>query len=295
MSRTGKSDNSAPDDRLLYQTAREILDRYRDYWPLTVRQLGWRLMQQVSMPLSPESFERLFDVLVRGIVVGEIEFDAVVDEMALLGFPGSASVRPPLPGDGPLPGSLVPPASVRDRHEGQARLVSVLTVHTGMIPQLRRIADPTGTRVIATGLAVGLESPLRRFQDAVTLMNAAGGRGITFILVDDLFLDGSQPRPRPGLADYLGTLAGILERSEVAFSVIPLEPEVFVGWGMRMTEPPYEGWIHADISAIPPDQLAVAVRSRIEEKLDMARIAEVLRAEERQSAATTMAAAGPLH
>lgn len=126
----------------------EVLREYKDYWPLSVRQLFYRLVADHSYEKSETAYGRLTQIISRGRRAGYIPWDGVRD-----GGLGR-SVDPTYFDSGEDFYEQVRKAAETmklDRQDGQEQVVELWCEAGGMVPILEGIADPYSARVNTGG------------------------------------------------------------------------------------------------------------------------------------------------
>lgn len=126
----------------------EVLEEYRDYWPLSVRQLFYRLVADHQYEKTEGAYGRLTQIISRGRRAGYIEWDGVRD-----GGLGRG-VDPTYFADGDDFYRSVRKAAKHmklDRQDGQPQVIELWCEAGGMVPILEGIAGPYSARVNTGG------------------------------------------------------------------------------------------------------------------------------------------------
>ena len=131
----------------LIENAETVIDQYRDYGAMTVRQIFYRLVGQFDYPKDERAYARLCETLVKARRAGMIEFGSIRDE----------------PEEEHLTGGYDSPADwwrselvhaehyQRDPHEGQDYRVELWCEAAGMAPMLAQMVRRYGVDVYSTG------------------------------------------------------------------------------------------------------------------------------------------------
>ena len=148
----------------------EILDEYREFLPLTNRQIFYRMVGAYGYPKHPvpgcgRPYNALCEHLVRARRAGMIPFDAIRDDGATESAPVAWG------GLGDLHAAWRESARRyrRDRQEGQPERLEVWCEAAGMVPQLARVAHEYGVPVFSSG---GFDSLTAKYDAAVRSVNA---------------------------------------------------------------------------------------------------------------------------
>lgn len=141
--------NPKPDSLLIVSQVQEVLDEYREYLPLTARQIFYRLVGAFNYAKTERAYKTLCEKLVRARRAGMIPFSAIRDDGTTeLGWAGNGYSSPAAFWEG-----------VRDsasryftrRHEGQPLRLEVWCEAAGMAPLLERAAGTYDVKVYSTG------------------------------------------------------------------------------------------------------------------------------------------------
>lgn len=133
-------------DRLVGQVE-EILVEYRDYLPLTVRQIFYRLVGQYGYDKTERAYKRLCEYLVRARRAQRIPFNAIRDD-------GTTAYGPTMyhtPGDYWQSVRELGENYMRERMDEQDVRIELWCEAAGMVPQLAQVATPFGVDVYSTG------------------------------------------------------------------------------------------------------------------------------------------------
>ena len=141
-----------------------VLGEYADHLPLTLRQIFYRLVGAHGYEKTEQAYHRLGEHLVRARRARLIPMDAIRDDGGTVITPNMwASAQEFLDTVRDQAGQLL-----LDRTEGQETRLAVICEAAGMAPQLARVAEPYGIRVMSSG---GFDSLTEKHQFAVELAN----------------------------------------------------------------------------------------------------------------------------
>jgi hypothetical protein len=126
-----------------------VLEEYRDYLPLTLRQLLYRLVGLGQIEKTEAAYERLCEHVGRARRARVIPMDAIRDD----GVSGSLSTGGGYASPEQWIKGLIDRTDYyfRDRQEGQERRLLVWCEAGGMVPQLQRVARPYGVSAASSG------------------------------------------------------------------------------------------------------------------------------------------------
>lgn len=141
--------------------ARAILAEYRDFLPLTLRQIFYRAVGQYGFDKDEKAYDRLGYTLAKArraqmIDMGDIRDDGVTKELAP-GFAGLHDFEDLVRGMGK--------SYRRQRQMGQDFHILLLCEAGGMVPQLARVAGEYGVDVQSSG---GYDSVTAKYELART-------------------------------------------------------------------------------------------------------------------------------
>jgi hypothetical protein len=126
----------------------DVAEQYRDYWPLSVRQVFYRLVADHGYEKTEAAYNRLTQIISRSRRAGLIPWDAIRD-----GGLGR-TVEPHFFDDGPDFEKTVRRAAETmklNRQAGQKQVVELWCEAGGMVPILEGIADPYSAQVNTGG------------------------------------------------------------------------------------------------------------------------------------------------
>jgi hypothetical protein len=157
-----------------------ILREYRDYLPMTARQIFYRLIGQNQIIKTEQSYQRLLAILTKARRSGRIDFSAIRDDgtvsQAYAGWDDPEQwLR-----------SLLPSACrfQRDLRQNQDVEVEVWVEAAGMVPQVAQMAYRYGVSTYSSG---GFDSLTVKYQSARRILgNAYDGRPTVVLHVGDL-------------------------------------------------------------------------------------------------------------
>jgi hypothetical protein len=248
--------------RDLLDAVRSVLVEYRNYRPLTVRQIFYRLVGAHNYDKTENAYSRLGEHLNRARRAGIIRFDAIRDDGTTMAEPLAWNSREHWIRD------LTRHAEDfrLDRQQEQpARLIFAVEA-AGMLPQVQRIADPFGIAVHSSG---GFDSLTAKHDLAAQL---GQWPRVEVLHIGDhdpsgVHLFSSMEEDVQAIARDLGLDA------DIRFSRLAVVPAQIVSLGLQ-TAPAkptdkrsFQGET-VQCEAIPPDVLAAIVNGAIEDRLD---------------------------
>jgi hypothetical protein len=154
-----------------------VLAEYRDYLPLTLRQVFYRAVGQHGYDKTEAAYKRLGRTAVKARRAQMIPFSALRDD--------GVTIRP-APGYDDLADfegriRAVAETYSRQRLQGQQRLLMVLCEAAGMVPQIARVAHEFGVEVRSSG---GYDSLTAKYELAGEIVGA--GIPVTILHLGDL-------------------------------------------------------------------------------------------------------------
>ena len=126
-----------------------VLAEYREYLPLTVRQIFYRLVGAHGYDKTEAAYARLGEHLNRARRAGLIAFDAIRDDGITLTEPSEWDSAEQLVRTCIAESAAVP--ARRPAAQAQPRRLIFAVEAAGMLPQVQRIADPHGIAVHSSG------------------------------------------------------------------------------------------------------------------------------------------------
>lgn len=260
-----------------------VLEEYRAYLPLTVRQVFYRLVGK-GYQKTENFYENVQDKCNRARRSGRIPFSSIRDD-GVSRRGGETHGYYETPDDYYRTHDKLHNYYNRSWHEEQPAFISVLCEAAGMVPMLARVADRYRVPVASSSGFDSLTVKYDLYSEAAERMEEFGQDTILLHLGDH---DPSGVALHESMADDFDAFA--LDHSYdplIDLRRVALTPEQIVGYGI---EPDPEGVKPSDsrsksfiqrglepaaqLEAIPPDTLIALVRQEIERTLDM----EALRA-----------------
>jgi len=250
--------------RSLLDAVDVVLDTFRDYLPVTVRQIFYRLVATSGYPKTERAYSRLGDILVRARRAGLVPFEAIRDD----GLRRSRLVA----WSGPREWCEAVLASARgfrrDRQHGQPRRLFLWCEAGGMLPQVARVADEFSVPVLSSG---GFDSLTVKHDVAKEIASAGPA---TVLHIGDL--DPSGVHMFGSLDEDVRSFVATMCAGEdlVEFQRLAVTPELVELLDLTMSPAKQtdrrsfteSGTVQAE--AIPPNVLADLVREAIESRLD---------------------------
>lgn len=259
----------------------EILQVYRDYWPLTIRQIFYRLVANYEYEKTEQAYGRLINYLGRARRAGWIPFEAIRDDGAI--------VRESFGYDSPQDWA----AAVQDsanrfrltRMNDQDVRVDVFCEAAGMVPLLSNAVEKYGVHVYSGG---GFNS--------LTTVKATAAR-ITADERDTVILNFGDCDPsgesifesfRQDVEMFCSQETGGFV--QVEFKRVALTEEQVDDMGIptappKATDSRSKNWVGdtAQLEAIPPDDLTQMAIDAVEAELDLDALEQTTDREERLS------------
>jgi hypothetical protein len=262
------------DTRALLDQVRAVFEEYRDYLPLTIRQIFYRLVGKFEYAKTEQAYERLCEHLNRARRARLIPMSAIRDD-------GGTVINPFFYGSATqfLDTCRARAKYLRlDRTAGQKTRLVVNCEAAGMAPQLERVAGPYGITVMSSG---GFESTTDRYKFAEGLVDQ--DRPTEVLDLGDHDASGVHKYYAfcEDVAAFTRDLGG-----EVTFTRLAVTPAQIRRYRLP-TAPPKPTDKRAfngrtcQAEALAPDDLADILRIAIEERIDRAVYERVLRRERR--------------
>jgi hypothetical protein len=254
----------------------DILDEYREQWPITNRQICYRLVGRFGYDKSEQAFERAYEYLNRARRAGIVPFGAIRDDGEEVATPLTFASREDF-----IQVAKELAADYRlDRQTGQQRYIELWCEAAGMVPQLARVVGEYGIAVRSSSgfnsLTV-LHDAARRVlgRDVYTLILQVGdhdpsGRSI----FDRAAADVTQLAA--DLADRDGYEEPVVEFRRIAVTPAQIHHYQLPGAPAKATDKrgTWEGdTVQAE--ALPPDTLADEVRLAVTPLIDQAALDRV--------------------
>jgi hypothetical protein len=264
------------DTRELLDQVRAVFDEYRDYLPLTVRQIFYRLIGRFEYEKTERAYDRLCEHLNRARRARIISMDHIRDD-------GGTKIKPAAWLDHQHFLTTIRGFAASnfrlDRTAGQKTRLVVNCEAVGMAPQLARTTDPYGVPVISSG---GFESTTERFKFARELADL--DRPTNVLDVGDHDASGAHKYLSfcEDVQAFVRELGG-----EVTFTRLAVTPDQIKTYDLS-TAPPKDTDRRAfngdtcQAEALAPDLLANILRKAIEERIDHDIYQRVLQREQRE-------------
>jgi hypothetical protein len=257
-----------------------VLTEYLDYWPMTARQVYYRLVAQEVLDKTELAYERLTGMLNRARRAGRVDWDAIRDDGTTWLEPASYRNRQAFVA---TVGYSVDTYR-RARLANQPRRLEVWVEAAGMAPQAADAVRDYGVPVFSSGGFNSLTSKKDAAQRAVN-----DGRPLTILHVGDC--DPSGLALVDNLAEDLPALAlGLADMPmcpppRIDIVRLAITPEQAIELDApsspqkardRRGEHMAECW---QCEALPPDTLAGIIRDAVRERVDADLFAEMLEIE----------------
>lgn len=239
-----------------------VLAEYRDYLPLTIRQVFYRLVGRFGYDKTEQAYSRLCETLNRARRAGLIPFEDIRDD-------GVSSFRPQhWRGVADYKATVAEGVkSYRlDRQLGQPVRLWVLCEAGGMAPMLSRVADAYGVSVLSSG---GFDSLTAKHDLAKEM--AATGTACEVLHIGDhdpsgVHLFSSLAEDITAMAEGLGSSPPVFSRlavtlDQIASLDLPTAP------AKKTDRRAFTGQT-TQAEAIPPDELSAILRAAIEARQD---------------------------
>lgn len=269
--------------RALLADVEDVLDRYQDHLPLTIRQVYYALVGSERLEKTEQAYARLGEHLNRARRAGLIGFDAIRDD-GVITF--SADYFDGVDAFHEDTGRRARQYR-RDRQAGQAQRLELWSEAAGMAGQLARVADDYSVPVFSASGFASL-SAVRLIADRALRAN-----GPTVLLhVGDL--DPSGQSIFASIAEDAAAFVRAdrtihttnLDAVRVALTVEQVERFSLPTAPAKPTDSRSRGWTGGtcQLEALPPDTLANLVREAIEDLLDLDLYDRQVRAEDEDRA-----------
>lgn len=260
------------DSLSLLDDVRKVLETFRDFLPVTLRQVFYRLVSTVGYPKDERAYDRLGETLNRARRAGLVDWDDIRDD----GF----TKRTPTAFDDPSDWAETVLASAKtyrlDRQRLQSPRLVLWCEAGGMVPQLERVAREYSVPVYSSG---GFDSVTAKHGVAEEFSRL--GSAIVLHVGD---LDPSGVHMFGSLdEDVRAFLAGMGGHVDFVRLAVTREHVERFGLPTAPAKPTDRRSFSGDTvqaEAIPPDELARIVRAAILDRLDGHALEAVLAAEE---------------
>lgn len=247
-----------------------MLATYRDHWPLTVRQIFYRLVAVYDYEKTDQAYKRLCNCMVLARRARVIPFNAIRDD-------GWSRSNPDCWDNPDHTWEAFQAAAnnyIKNKRISQPYDVYLLAEAAGMMPQLARVAAPYSVPVMSSG---GFDSLTAKYDMAAEVKQ--NGKPAIFLHVGDY--DPS------GVCIYDSLAADVIAftDSKTRFERVALTPEQIAEYSLP-TAPAKKTDIRGNgvtdtcqAEALPPDVLASIVNQAILNKYDMVQLEADKRAE----------------
>ena len=278
----------------------QILEEYRNYLPLTGRQIFYRLVGVYDYPKDEKAYERLTDKLVRARRSGLIDFEKIRDDgasvMAHYHYRDENAFYEHVRRQGE--------AYRRDKLANQKADIRVYCEVAGMMPQLHDVCRPYSVPVYSCS---GFDSLTAKWDLAQACWKTFVYQGRKTVILhlgdydpsgESIFNDGLVE----DIHAFLSRDVPLKDPADVAlFERVALRPEHGDDFTLDPA-PPKESdsrtakWSGTDtyqLEALPPDVLATLLTEAIERHIDMTIYGEDVSAEEQEAQRITKALPAP--
>jgi hypothetical protein len=257
----------------LLDQVQAVLDEYRNYLPLTIRQIFYRLVGSVGYEKTERGYDRLCEHLSRARRAEIIPFHAIRDDGGTVLTPYAWNSTKEF-----LDAYRDDAAKLRlDRTDGQETRLAVICEAAGMAPQLARVADPFGVTVMSGG---GFDSLTDKYNFARRLLDHDRPTEVLHIGDHD----------PSGVHMFLAFLEDVEAFTrelggEATFTRLAVTPAQITRLGLP-TAPAKLGdrrafnGVTCQAEAIAPDDLAAILLAAIESRIDIDAYRAVLAREE---------------
>lgn len=253
--------------RALLDQVQEVLEEYRDFWPLTCRQVFYRLVGAHGFDKSEAAYGRLCHHIANARRGRIIPFEAIRDDgvstMAMDHFSDRDDFLRHVRELGE--------SYTRDKQAGQDVHLEVWCEASGMLPQLWRVSEPFSVPVYSSG---GFDSLTAKKRLADRICDT--GKPATILHLGDLdpsglsIFDSVAEDVRAfvnadrlhGMVDVQFERVGLLREHVEAFD-LPTVPA-------KASDSRSKNWDGGtcQLEALPPDQIAKILRDAIERSID---------------------------
>jgi hypothetical protein len=137
-----------PRTRGVLAQVNDVLTDYSDHWPLTIRQVFYRLVGRFAFPKTENDYARLCEYLNRGRRAGMVPWQAIRDDGVTKTIPYFTSDDPKtwLSWNMPRPDQYV-----LNPQDGQPVHLELWCEAAGMVPMLSRVVEEYGAPVFSFG------------------------------------------------------------------------------------------------------------------------------------------------
>jgi hypothetical protein len=256
----------------LIDQVRAVIEEYIDHLPLALRQIFYRLVGVYLYEKTERAYKRLTEALNKARRARLINMDEIRDD----GF--VSEIEPYYDSAEDFLAQMVEHAGAfrLDRQRGQERRLVLWCEASGMVPQLRRIADPFGLGVCSSG---GFDS----LTDKHRIGRKWARSAVTVLHIGDH--DPSGVHVFSSLAEDIGGFAADYG-GDIEFVRLAVTPQQAVQYNLPSAPPKptdnrrFEGNETWQAEALDPRTLADIVTAAIEQRIDRAIYEAVLEEEE---------------
>jgi hypothetical protein len=256
----------------LLNQVRAVLGEYEDYLPLTIRQIFYRLVGAQGYPKTELAYDRLCEHLNRARRSRLISMEVIRDDGGVVAAPDDwqsvaqfwATVR------------AMAESFIFDHSAGQKIRLVVICEAAGMVPQLRRVANPFGVTVMSGG---GFDSLTDKYKFAAEL--ADHDRSTEVLHIGD--------HDPSGVSMFLAFLEDVEAFTRelggnATFTRLAVTPEQIEHYALptapaKDTDKRAFNGETCQAEAFAPDVLANILRTAIEQRIDRRVLERVLRKE----------------
>lgn len=257
----------------LLDNVRAVLDEYRAYLPLTLRQLFYRLVGAHNYPKTEAAYERLTEKINRARRAGLIDWNAIRDDRPTIEEPFayrdvSEFLRS-------VDWSVNPYRYRRHPREGQACDLWIACEASGMVPMIARAVTRSGVTVVSSG---GFDSTTLKRR----LAQQSVDRAITVLHVGDH--DPSGVHLFTSFAEDVAAFAEV-DGGSVAFERVAVTPAQIERFDLetspaKVTDRRSFDGETVQAEALPPDLLIDLIREAIDRHTDAEIVEQLVEAEQ---------------
>jgi hypothetical protein len=282
----------------LIRQVKEVLEEYREYLPLTARQIFYRLVGTKDYPKTEAAYKKLCEHLVRARRAKMIPFDNIRDDgislMSHAHYADENAFYKHVHDEGK--------AYKRDKLARQGLDIRVYCEAAGMMPQLERVCEPYSVPVYSCS---GFDSLSGKYELKESCLRAFAYKGRRTVILhlgdhdpsgESIFNDGLvkdihaflvEDVPHKDPRDVADFERVALVEGHVHEYDLETEPP-------KSTDSRTANWKGAQtgacqLEALPPDKLAELLESAIKRRLDMKVYEQDLKAEEEERRRITKA------
>lgn len=265
--------------RDLLEQAQAVLDEYRDYWPLTCRQIFYRMVGAHGYDKTEAAYGRLCHHLANARRGKLIPFDAIRDDGVTTWTMDHFDDRD----DFLRHVRQLGEGYTRNKLAGQDVHIEVWCEAAGMLPQLYRVAEPFSVPVYSSGGFDSLTAK-KRLADRICAIEKRAiilhlgdfdpsGVSIFDSVAQDVEAFVMADRPH-GLVTVEFERVALVEGQVRTFD-LPTAPA-------KASDSRSKSWTGGtcQLEALPPDQIATILREAIERRIDWDQLGDDQQAEE---------------